>query len=144
MFYRYMKNNSSLKRKITFIKICYKLNKEFSTDGVTLIVKSRPQFFEERFVNEAVKFPVALLENAKLTIIHDFFVTVRLRNRNSPSAYQTHFWAEWHKTWIRRSWVQIFVGLTFSEYGKLTDSNKHSYFYFLINSILFNQEACLV
>ena len=87
-----MKNNSSLKRKITFIKICYKLNKEFSTDGVTLIVKSRPQFFEEqRFVNEAVKFPVALLENAKVTIIHDFFVTVRLRYRNSPSAYQTHF-----------------------------------------------------
>ena len=43
MFYKYQKNKSSLKRKVT--KICYKSNKEFSTDGDTLIVKARPKFF---------------------------------------------------------------------------------------------------
>ena len=37
------------------IKICYKLNKEFSTDDVILSVKARPQFFDEkRLVKEAV------------------------------------------------------------------------------------------
>ena len=47
-----------------------KLNKEINTDGVTL----RPKFFDEQhFVNEAVKFPVALLENAKVTIIQKIF-----------------------------------------------------------------------
>jgi len=34
------KNNSSLKRS-------YKLNKEFSTDRVSLGVKARPQFLDE-------------------------------------------------------------------------------------------------
>ena len=127
----------------------YSLDKLTAFNAFNHVIRNknplRFQFLEEQhFVNEAVKFPVALLENAKLTIIHEIFVTMHLRNRNSPSAYQTHFWAEWHETWIRRSWMLIFVGLTFSEYGKLTDSNKHSYFYFLMNSIVFNQEACLV
>ena len=29
------------------IKICCKLNKEFRTDGVTLIIVTMPQFFDE-------------------------------------------------------------------------------------------------
>ena len=37
---KYKKNNSSL-------KISYKLNKELSTDGVTLSVKARLQFLDE-------------------------------------------------------------------------------------------------
>ena len=58
--------------------MCYKSNKEFSTDEVTLRVKARPQFFDEQhFVNEAVKFPMAFLENAKLALIEKIFVTVR-------------------------------------------------------------------
>ena len=70
------KKNTSLKKGGN-IKICYKLNKEFSTDGVTLSVKARPQFFDEKhFINEAVKFPVALLENTKLALIDKIFVTV--------------------------------------------------------------------
>ena len=41
MFYKYKKENNSVT-----INICYKL-KEFSgTDGVTLRVKARPQFFD--------------------------------------------------------------------------------------------------
>ena len=39
------KNNSSLRKKVT--KICYKLNKELSTDGVTLSVEARPHFFNQ-------------------------------------------------------------------------------------------------
>ena len=39
------------------INICYKLNKEFSTDGVTLSVEAKPQFFDEwHFVNEVHSF----------------------------------------------------------------------------------------
>ena len=38
MFYKYKRNNSSLTRKVTY-KICYKLNKEASTDGVTPSVR---------------------------------------------------------------------------------------------------------
>ena len=58
--------------------MCYKSNKEFSTDEVTLSVKARPQFFDEQhFVNEPVKFPMAFLENAKLALIEKIFVTVR-------------------------------------------------------------------
>ena len=41
IFFKYKKNNSSLKN------ISYKLNKEFSTDGVTLSVKARLQFLDE-------------------------------------------------------------------------------------------------
>ena len=41
IFFKYKKNNSSLKN------ISYKLNKEFSTDGVTLSVKARLQFLHE-------------------------------------------------------------------------------------------------
>ena len=68
---KYKKNNSSLKKKV------YKLNKEFSTDGVTLSVKARLQFLDEKhLVNEAVRFPVALLENTKLAFIKKIFVTV--------------------------------------------------------------------
>ena len=41
--------------------------------------KARPQFFAEKhFVNEAVKFPMALLENTKLALIDKIFVTVRV------------------------------------------------------------------
>ena len=59
--------------------MCYKSNKEFSTNGVTLSVKARPQFFDEwHFVNEEVKFPVAFLENAKSALIETILVTVRL------------------------------------------------------------------
>ena len=29
------------------IKICYKLNKEFRANGVTLSIKTRPKFFDE-------------------------------------------------------------------------------------------------
>ena len=73
MFFKYKKNNSSLKN------ISYKLKKEFSTDGVTLSVKARLHFLDEKhLVNEAVEFPVALLENTKLTLIKKIFVTVRL------------------------------------------------------------------
>ena len=37
-------------------------------------VKARPQFFDEKyFVNEAVKFPVAFLENEKLALIEKIF-----------------------------------------------------------------------
>ena len=41
MFY---KKKNFIKKKSN-IKICYKLNKEFSTDGVTLSVKARPKLF---------------------------------------------------------------------------------------------------
>ena len=69
------KNNSSLRRKVT--KIYFTLNNAFSTDGVTLSVKARSEFFDEwHFVNEAVKFPVASLENMKLVLIK-VFVTVQ-------------------------------------------------------------------
>ena len=51
----------------------YKLNKEFSTDGFTLSVKARPQFFDRK---QAVKFPVALLENTKLALIEEISVTL--------------------------------------------------------------------
>ena len=54
------------------------LNKEFSTDGFTLSVEARLQFLGEyHLVNEAVKFPVVLLENTKLALIKKIFVTVR-------------------------------------------------------------------
>ena len=44
--------------------------------------KARPQFFDEKhFVNEAVKFPVALLENTKLALIDKIFVTVRVYDK---------------------------------------------------------------
>ena len=50
----------------------------YSALYVTLSVKARPQFFDEKhFVNEVVKFPVAFLENAKLALIQKIFVTVR-------------------------------------------------------------------
>ena len=54
------------------------INKEISTAGVTLGVKTRPQFFDDQqhFINEAVKFSMALLENAKLTLIKKIFVTI--------------------------------------------------------------------
>ena len=42
IFFKYKKNNSSLKH------ISYKLNKEFSTDGVTWSVKARLQFLDEK------------------------------------------------------------------------------------------------
>lgn len=59
-----------LDRKVTQKCVTKKLNKEINTDGVTL----RPKFFDKyHFVNEAVKFPVTLLENAKLTIIQKIF-----------------------------------------------------------------------
>ena len=75
----YIQEKQKFIKKGGNIKICYKLNKEFSTDGVTLSVKARPQFFDEQhFVNEAVKFPVALLENTKLALIDKIFVTVRV------------------------------------------------------------------
>ena len=45
ILYKYKEKNSSLKRGN--LKICYKLNKEFSTDGVTLSVKARSQFLGE-------------------------------------------------------------------------------------------------
>ena len=35
MFYKWMKNSTSLKRKVTYL-ICYKLNKEVHTNGVTV------------------------------------------------------------------------------------------------------------
>ena len=45
--YEYSINTKRNKKKGN-IKICYKLNKEFSTDGVTLSVEARPlQFFDE-------------------------------------------------------------------------------------------------
>ena len=49
MFYKYKKNNSSLrKRKVTYKNMLQvKHVKEFCTDGVTLGVKARPQFFDE-------------------------------------------------------------------------------------------------
>ena len=40
MFYKYKKNNSSLKGK-EHIKVCFKSNKECSADGVTLSSSSR-------------------------------------------------------------------------------------------------------
>ena len=40
-------------------------------------IKVRPQFFDEQhFVNEAVKFPTALLENTKFVLIKKIFVTM--------------------------------------------------------------------
>ena len=49
----------------------------FSTDlrGICLVLRlGRPQFFDEKhFVNEAVKYPVAFLENAKLALIEKIF-----------------------------------------------------------------------
>ena len=41
--------------------------------------KASPQFslMNSDFVNEAVKFPLALLENAKLTLAKKIFVTMR-------------------------------------------------------------------
>ena len=45
IIYKYKKNKVIEKKGN--IKICYKLNKEFSTDRVTLSVKARPQFFDE-------------------------------------------------------------------------------------------------
>ena len=48
MFYKYKKNNSSFKRKVTYKNTLHRtLNKEFSTNGVTLSVKPRPKFFAE-------------------------------------------------------------------------------------------------
>ena len=45
--YEYSINTKRNKKKGN-IKICYKLNKEFSTDGVTLSVEARfLQFFDE-------------------------------------------------------------------------------------------------
>ena len=41
MPYKWMENSTSLKRKVTYL-ICYKLNKEFHTDGVTLCLESGP------------------------------------------------------------------------------------------------------
>ena len=71
-------NSRSLIEENVIIKICCKLNKEFRTDGVTLIIVTMPQFFDEQhFVNEAVEFPVALLENTKLVLIQKIFVTVQ-------------------------------------------------------------------
>ena len=48
----------------------------FSTLSVT---EARPLFFDiQYFVNEAVKFPVAFLENAELVLINKIFVSVRV------------------------------------------------------------------
>ena len=82
MSYKCKKNNSSLKRKVTYKKYVTSFkNKEFSTDWVTdwvtLSVKSRPQFSLMNTIYEAVKFPVALIENAKLTLTKKMYVTVR-------------------------------------------------------------------
>lgn len=41
MFYKWMKNSTSLKRKVTYL-IWYKLNKEFHTNGVTLCLETGP------------------------------------------------------------------------------------------------------
>ena len=45
MFYKWMKNSTSLKSAVTYL-ICYKLNKEFHTNGVTLRLETGPLFFE--------------------------------------------------------------------------------------------------
>ena len=45
MFYKWMKNSTSLKRKVTYL-ICYKLNKEFHTNGVTVCLETGPLFFD--------------------------------------------------------------------------------------------------
>ena len=43
-----------------------------------IILVLTPKLFDEKhFVNEAVQFPVAFLENAKLVLIEKIFVTVR-------------------------------------------------------------------
>ena len=48
----------------------------FSTLSVT---EARPLFFDiQHFVNQAVKFPVAFLENAELVLINKIFVSVRV------------------------------------------------------------------
>ena len=42
MFYsKWMKNSTSLKTKVTYL-ICYKLNKEFHSNGVTLCHETGP------------------------------------------------------------------------------------------------------
>ena len=49
------------------------------TNGITLSVKARPQFFDKQHVvNEAVKFPVAFLEKAELVLINKIFACVRV------------------------------------------------------------------
>ena len=40
-------SRSLIQEENVIIKICCKLNKEFSTDGVTVIVVTMPQFFDE-------------------------------------------------------------------------------------------------
>lgn len=47
MFYKYRKNDGSIRKKSN-IKIRCKLNKELSTDGVNLNVKARPLFCDEK------------------------------------------------------------------------------------------------
>ena len=78
MFDKCKKNNSSLKRKAAYKRYVTSFkNKEFSTDWVTLSVKPRPQFSLMNRIYEAVKFAVALIENAKLTLTKKMYVTVR-------------------------------------------------------------------
>ena len=82
MSYKCKKNNSSLKRKVIYKKYVTSFkNKELSTDWVTdwvtLSVKSGPLFSLKNRIYEAVKFPVALIDNAKLTLTKKMYVTVR-------------------------------------------------------------------
>ena len=65
----------------------FKLNKEFRTDGVSLRVQAWIPFLQKlirsfwflyakHFIDEAIKFPLALLENSKLAFVEEAFVPV--------------------------------------------------------------------
>ena len=56
---------------------CLKLNKEFSTDGVSLRVQAWiPFLYAKRLIDEAIKFHLALSENSKLASFEEAYVPV--------------------------------------------------------------------